>query len=56
MLKVEVRTAFGTAGRWRRVRNCRCLIGWRDQSDLDDIGPMGARGLNGLSIIKGIMD
>lgn len=56
MLETEVGTSFRTT--WRRwmVCNGRGLIDWRDQSDLNYIRPMGARCLDGLSIIKGIVE
>ena len=49
MLEVEVGATLGT------VRRCRRIDRW-DQSDLNDVRSMGARRLDGLSIVEGVVN
>ena len=55
MLEVEVGAAFGAVRRWWRICDGGSLVDWWDKGDLNNVRPMGARRLDGLGIIKGIV-
>jgi hypothetical protein len=56
VFEAEVGTTFRTARRWESVGNGWGGIDRRDQSDLNDVWSMGARCLDGLGIVEGIVN